>query len=277
MDPVQKALWYVESHSREPNSLEDIAANCKISAFHLTRSFAATMGLSLMRYLRARRMSEAALRLAQGADDILRVALDAGYGSHEAFTRAFRDQFALTPEQVRAQGHVNNIPIVEAIAMNSTPASDLAPPRFETLAPMLIAGIVERYDCQSPAGIPDQWQRFSPYIGAISSQVGKTAYGVIYNFDSESNFDYLCGVEVSSSSDLPKGITSLQVAGQKYAVFAHRGHVAGIRATIAAIWNKGIPESGCQVAVAPTLERYGPEFNPLTGMGGFEIWIPIQG
>jgi AraC family transcriptional regulator len=266
----------VESHSREPITLEDIAAVCKISAFHLTRSFAATMGLSLMRYVRARRMSEAAKQLAQGAENILRVALDAGYGSHEAFTRAFRDQFALTPEQVRAQGHVNNIPIVEAIAMNSTPALDLAPPRFETQRPILIAGLVQRHDCQSPAGIPDQWQRFSPYIGIIPRQVGKEAYGVVYNFDSDSNFDYLCGVEVSDASDLPQGITSLQMAGQKYAVFAHRGHIAGIRATIAAIWSKGIPESGCQVAAAPTLERYGPEFNPLTGMGGLEIWIPIQ-
>jgi AraC family transcriptional regulator len=276
VDPVQKALWYVESHSREPITLEDIAAVCKISPFHLTRSFAATMGLSLMRYVRARRMGEAAKQLAQGADDILGVALDAGYGSHEAFTRAFREQFGLTPEQVRAQGHVNNIPLVEAIAMNSTPTADLAPPRFETVGPMLIAGLVARHDCQSPAGIPDQWQRFSPYIGIIPTQVGKVAYGVVYNFDSDSNFDYLCGVEVSDASELPQGITSLQVAGQKYAVFAHRGHIAGIRATIAAIWSKGIPESGCQVAAAPTLERYGPEFNPLTGMGGLEIWIPIQ-
>jgi AraC family transcriptional regulator len=276
MNPVQKALWYVENHSREPITLEDIAAVCKISAFHLTRSFAATMGLSLMRYVRARRMSEAAKQLAQGADDILRVALDTGYGSHEAFTRAFRDQFALTPEQVRAQGHVNNIPLVEAIAMNSTPTLELAPPRFETHGPMLIAGLVARHDCQSPAGIPDQWQRFAPYIGMIPTQVGKAAYGVIYNFDSDSNFDYLCGVEVSDASNLSQGITSLQVAGQKYAVFAHRGHIAGIRATIATIWNKGIPESGCQVVAAPTLERYGPEFNPVTGMGGFEIWVAVQ-
>jgi AraC family transcriptional regulator len=56
MDPVQKALWYVESHSRESITLEDIANACKVSPFHLTRLFAATMGLSLMRYVRARRM-----------------------------------------------------------------------------------------------------------------------------------------------------------------------------------------------------------------------------
>lgn len=47
MDPVQKALWFVESHSQDPLTLEDIARVCKVSAYHLTRAFAATMGLSL--------------------------------------------------------------------------------------------------------------------------------------------------------------------------------------------------------------------------------------
>ena len=47
MDPVQRALWFVESHSRGPVTLEDIAKACNISTFHLTRAFASTMGLSL--------------------------------------------------------------------------------------------------------------------------------------------------------------------------------------------------------------------------------------
>ncbi|OWK45403.1 AraC family transcriptional regulator [Fimbriiglobus ruber] len=278
MDPVRKALWYVESHSREPVALEDVARACHVSAFHLTRAFAAATGLSLMRYVRARRLSEAARRLADGADDILALALEAGYGSHEAFTRAFRDQFGATPEQVRARGHLDNIPIVEALPMSTatTPAPDLAPPRFETRKPTLFAGLVERHSCQSPVGIPDQWQRFTPYLGNIPGQVGRVAYGVCYNFDRDGNFDYLCAVEVTNDANLPKGLTSLAMPEQRYAVFTHAGHVAGIRATLAAIWNQWFPESGYKAAEAPTLERYGPEFNPQTGLGGFEIWVSIQ-
>jgi AraC family transcriptional regulator len=276
MDPVQKALWYVESHSREPIALEDIARACRISPFHLTRAFAATMGLSLMRYVRRRRLSEAARQLAQGADDILRLALDTGYGSHEAFTRAFRDQFLLTPEQVRAQGHLNNISLVEAIAMNAVPVSELAPPRFETLNRRVFAGLVERYNCESSAGIPNQWQRFVPHLGTIPRRRGPETFGVVYNFDGDGNFDYMCGVEITGSPDLPTGLTTLTVPEQNYAVFTHRGHVAGIRSTISAIWSKWFPESGYKAVDAPTIERYGPEFNPITGMGGFEIWVPIQ-
>jgi AraC family transcriptional regulator len=86
----------------------------------------------------------------------------------------------------------------------------------------------------------------------------------------------MCGVEVERSRALPKGLQSVQVPAHEYAVFVHRGHVAGIRDTISAIWNKWLPASGYRAAEAPTLERYGPEFNPTTGMGGFEIWIPVE-
>jgi AraC family transcriptional regulator len=54
-----------------------------------------------MHYARGRRLSEAARALAAGAPNILEVALAAGYGSHEAFTRAFRRQFGVPPEALR--------------------------------------------------------------------------------------------------------------------------------------------------------------------------------
>jgi predicted transcriptional regulator YdeE len=40
--------------------------------------------------------------------------------------------------------------------------------------------------------------------------------------------------------------------------------------------NKWLPESGYRVVAAPTLERYGLEFNPVTWTGGLEIWIPLE-
>ena len=43
MSPVQKALWFVESHSREAISLEAVAAACKVSPYHLTRAEAPTL------------------------------------------------------------------------------------------------------------------------------------------------------------------------------------------------------------------------------------------
>jgi len=118
MNPAEKALWFVESHFARDISLDEVAAVAGVSRYHITRAFAAATGMPVMAYAKARRLSEAAKVLAKGAPDILNVALEAGYGSHEAFTRAFRDQFGITPEQLRRGRIIEIIPLVEPIAMD---------------------------------------------------------------------------------------------------------------------------------------------------------------
>src|ERR1700735_4928799 len=128
MNPAQKALWYIESHLAAALTLDEIAAIGGVSRFHMVRSFAAATGLSVMRYVRARRLSEAARALAGGAPDILKLALEADYGSHEAFTRAFRDHFGMTPETVRASTCLDHIKLQEPILMDSTLTDNLQTP-----------------------------------------------------------------------------------------------------------------------------------------------------
>src|SRR5262245_38540785 len=130
MNPAEKALWFVESHFASEISLDEVAAVAQVSRYHMTRAFAAATGMPVIAYARARRLSEAAKTLATGAPDILSVALEAGYGSHEAFTRAFREQFGLTPEQLRAGRVLDIIPLVEPIAMSDTPPAKIEPPRI---------------------------------------------------------------------------------------------------------------------------------------------------
>lgn len=274
MNPAERALWFVESHFAREISLDEVAAVAGVSRFHLTRAFAAATGLPVMAYVKARRLSEAARALAKGAPDILTVALEAGYGSHEAFTRAFRDQFGITPEQLRTGRIIDIIPLVEPIAMDDTPIP-LMSPRIETAGPLLVAGLNERYTHATSAAIPSQWQRFLPFIGHVPGQVGKVAYGVFYNADDSGHMDYLTGVELRDFSDLPKEFARLRVAEHLYAMFRHDGHVSAIRGTMNAIWNQWLPQSGYRAADAPGLERYDETFDPQTGLGGFEIWIPI--
>jgi AraC family transcriptional regulator len=276
MNPAHKALWFIESHLADELTLDDIAGVAGISRFHMVRAFAAATGLSVMRYVRARRLSEAARALANGAPDILALALDADYGSHEAFTRAFRDHFGLTPEAVRAATHLDSLKLQEPITMDSTLIDNLQPPRFTTGKTLLIAGLGERYSCESAAGIPGQWQRFHQSVANIPGRIGKVAYGVCCNGDDAGNFDYVAGVEVSDFSDLPREFASVRVPEQKYAVFTHRDHISTIRRTVNTIWNQWLPASGLKAADAPNFERYDENFDPLTGNGGLEIWIPVR-
>jgi AraC family transcriptional regulator len=222
MTPVGKALWFIESHFASEISLEEIAKVAGVSRYHMTRAFGDTTGHSIMRYVRGRRLTEAARALASGAVEILGVALDAGYSSHEAFTRAFHEQFGLTPEATRRQGHLDNVKLLEPIKMEETLMTTMLPVRFENGTALLVAGIAKRcYTCETSAGIPSQWQRFLPQIGSIPGQRGKTVFGVRYNSDDDGNFDYLCGVEVSDFSSLPMDLTPVRIAAQKYAVSLH--------------------------------------------------------
>jgi len=276
MNPAQKALWYIESHLAQPLTLDEVAAIAGVSRFHLVRAFAAATGFSVMRYVRARRLSEAARALADGAPDILGVALDADYGSHEAFTRAFREHFGVTPEMVRGSAQLGTLQLQEPIVMDSTLTENLPPPRFENGKPLLVAGIGERYTWESGAAIPGQWQRFHQTVDEIPDRIGKVAYGVCCNGDDSGNFDYIAGVEVSDFSDLPRQFSRVRIPEARYAVFSHKDHISTIRRTVNTVWNQWLPASALKAADAASFERYDEDFDPLTGNGGLEIWVPIR-
>jgi AraC family transcriptional regulator len=280
MSVTGRAIWYIESHLRSELSLAIVADAIGVSTFHLCRAFPVSTGISFASYLRGRRLSEAAEVLAQGASDILTVALDRGYGSHEAFTRAFRQQFGLTPEQVRSRQNTNHLSLLEPITMQQTKTSTntaLLPPRTAKHEALLIFGLGRPYSCQdSNAGIPSQWDLFLPHFGNIPGQVGKIAYGVICNSDAAGSYDYICGVEVTAFPSHPADYTRLRIPPQTYAVFDHKDHISTVNATWSAIWNQGLTDAGFQAVDGPAFERYGEEFDGRTGLGGLELWIPIK-
>jgi AraC family transcriptional regulator len=276
MNPTQRALWYIESHLADALTLDEIADVAGVSRFHLVRAFAAATGFSVMRYVRARRLSEAARALAAGAPDILHVALDAEYGSHEAFTRAFREHFGITPEIVRATTCLDQLKLQEPILMDSTAFDQIEPTRFETGKAMLVAGVSERVSTDNGAGIPALWRRFHQCVQRFPGRIGQVAYGVCCNGDDAGNFDYIAGVEVADFSDLPREFSRVRIPAQRYAVFAHKDHISTIRRSVNTIWNQWLPSSGYKVADAPSFERYDEKFDPSTGNGGLEIWVPIK-
>ena len=154
-------------------------------------------------------------------------------------------------------------------------ATSLQPPRMQDDPGRLIAGLSEHHSFQNLSGLPAQWQRFHPHAGQVPNQVGRAAYGVCYNTD-DNGFDYLTGVEVSDFSSLPADYARLHVGAQRYAVFTHTGHVSTVRDTFMAIFNDWFPKSGMQPAAAPVFERYDERFDGQTGLGGFEIWVPVR-
>lgn len=276
MDLIDRALWFIHSHSEDDLTLEDIATASQVSRHHLAHVFGHVLGISVMSYVRGLRLSAAAKKLAGGAPDILTVALDAGYGSHEAFSRAFREAFGVTPEEVRARRSILDLKLTEPFDMDRTQSLKLKPPRLAQGKAMIIAGLKETLAFDNMAAIPAQWQRFVPHIGHVPGQVSGVAYGVCFNM-TDSGMDYLTGVEVRAGSELPKGFSTVIIPAARYAVFHHAAHVSRVGDSWGAVWGGGLAGAGYKAAATPFFERYGPEFDGRTGDGGFELWVPVDG
>jgi AraC family transcriptional regulator len=275
MSIADKAIWIIERNSTRPLTLNTIADACGVSRSHLAFAFGTATGLSVMKYLRARRLTEAARALAGGAPDILAVALDAGYGSHEAFTRAFREQFEVTPETVRDRRSVDCLTVVDPLELKAKAGHRLDAPRFAEQGPMRVVGLAETCSFETTIRIPAQWQRFMLYYEAIAAKLDRIPVGLSQPADDEGQFQYVCGVEVSRFGDIPQELGKLEIAPRTYAVFEHRGHVSTITETYFSIWNEALPAIGRAVADAPVLERHNPAFDPRTGEGGVALWIPL--
>ena len=279
MQAIGRALWYIESHFGEPFTLDDVAHVSGLSRFHLARTFAAMVGQPVLAYARGRRLSEAARLLADGAPDILQVALAVGYGSHEAFTRAFREQFGLTPELTRARRSLDSLQLTEPLRMPDTTDKISSPDRLASTGPMLFAGIRKYLRFEERGSIPAMWQAFGPHVGSIPGEIFGASYGLCLgpaDGKDDCGFDYMPSVNVRSLDDLPEGLAGVRIAGREWAVFRHNEHVSSIGVTCAAAGD-WLAQSGRAPPDGPMqmIERYGPEFDPHTGNGGCEVWVPL--
>src|SRR5215216_2055578 len=101
---IQDVIRYIGEHIQEPLDRETLASVAGFSIPHFHRVFTAHVGESAISYIRRLRMERAGRKLRMGAVDITEVALAAGYDSHAAFSKAFKQQFGLSPSEFRQLG-----------------------------------------------------------------------------------------------------------------------------------------------------------------------------
>ena len=101
-----RVLDHIHGHLDEKLTLDGLARVACFSPYHFHYVFRGIVGESLGEYIRRLRLERAWHRLLDGARPVTEVALGAGYGSHEAFDRAFKAHFGLTPSDARRAGEV---------------------------------------------------------------------------------------------------------------------------------------------------------------------------
>src|SRR6266498_835982 len=101
---IEDVKRYIREHILEPLDRETLASIAGFSIPHFHRVFTAHVGESAISYIRCLRMERAGRKLRMGAVDITEVALAAGYDSHAAFSKAFKQQFGFSPSEFRQLG-----------------------------------------------------------------------------------------------------------------------------------------------------------------------------
>src|SRR5947208_7373309 len=99
---ILRVQLHIQEHLDEDLSLEKLARLAHFSPFHFHRIFKALVGESVHEHVRRLRLEAAAMLLKTTDRSVTHVAFDAGYETHEAFTRAFRQLFGVSPSQFRA-------------------------------------------------------------------------------------------------------------------------------------------------------------------------------
>ena len=272
MSVLDKLIWQIEFNLHESLTLTRLSEHCAVSPHHMCRLFQKATGLSVMSYVRARRLSEAARSLAEQDKDVLTAALEAGYASHEAFTRAFARYFGVLPSSVRKARSLSSLSLMEPIAMKKDLIVDVPKPELRERGAFRVVGLSVKCSFEDTSAIPALWQSVNVREPEVVGAIPGTAYGVCCDFDEGGHFRYLAGVEATEKTD---GMDFVDIPANRYAVFVHNGHISDFSKTVYTIWNKSLPDAGLEPVKAPDFELYDHRFDPETGRGIVEVWIPV--
>lgn len=238
-----------------------LAQAAHFSLHHFHRVFRAQMGETVMEHVRRLRLERAARRLRTGGDmRLLDVALDAGYESHEAFTRAFIARFGVPPSGFREQPPSRVLAWQQAHA--GAPGVDVQVHTFPALR------VVFMRHRGSYADVGQLWQRLMAWasgqglLGADPVLYGVCPDDPAVTAEALLRFDACIAVGDGFAATDEVGVMDLP--GGTYAVGLHRGSYARLGATYLDVIGRWFPTSGYEPAPDAVIEHYlnDPEQTP---------------
>jgi AraC family transcriptional regulator len=293
---MHRALAFIDAHLDAPVVLADVARAANFSAFHFHRLFAAHVGETLGTYLTRRRVELAAARLAsQPRLSVLNASLAVGFGSPEAFARAFRKHFGCTPSQWKKRRPASAVKLSKlsqvksradqarrtsigyAAAMTPRPS----PPLQVTVRNRPAVHLAYlRY--QGPFGAPlgRFWQEEAyPWLAA-HNLLGAPRYGVSHDDPLVTQKDkcrYDAGAEVPRDFVPSQQAQVATLAGGLYACAQFKGTAAEVPGTWERVLREWLPASGYQLDARSCFEFYPPdgEFDERTGAFTCELCLPV--
>ncbi|MFT4716417.1 MAG: AraC family transcriptional regulator [Paracoccaceae bacterium] len=280
MDRIFKSIDFIERNMFEPIDIHDIARASNYSTYHFCRIFRLFVGDSPKEYLRKRRLTIAAERLAKGESSILNIALDCQFESHASFTRSFKQLFKMSPEQYRETADPFRLLYKDQFSPHMLHhlqnRLDMEP-EIVTRGAAKVIGVARQYN-EEDLNIETLWSAFRPSVAGIANRVGDDAFGIYEEYCENQDsigFSYICAVEVSDFDTIPKGMIARTIPQHLYAAFRHKGPISYLPETLKYIWGSWLPKSDYDYVDKPDFELYAPGANPNDPEKTLYLYIPV--
>jgi len=141
---IRDLLFWLEGHLDQPLSLDHVAARAGYSKWHLQRMFKEVTGHAIGAYIRARRLSKAAVALRLTSRPILDIALQYRFDSQQTFTRAFKKQFSQTPAWYRRSSDWHSFGLRPPIRLDDFQLPEAS---YVSLPETVLVGQTQTYTC----------------------------------------------------------------------------------------------------------------------------------
>ncbi len=264
---ILRVLVHIQDHLDEAVSLEELAAVAHFSPYHFHRIFRGMVGESVMEHIRRLRLERAAHRLKLGNQSVTRIAFEAGYETHEAFTRAFGAMFGESPSHFRAKHRT--LPLQQVPSeIHYKPdgrlddyhdVQEAGPPLEVRIVSFPTTRLAFMRHVGPYGEVGQTWNKFFAWVyprGLLGR--GAKILGIVHD-DPEVTPPDKVRYDVCVIVDdrfRPEGEIGLQEIGGEYAMSTHRGPYEALGATYGRLCGQWLPQSGRELRSAPVFEVY---------------------
>lgn len=282
---LNRMIELVEADLSDDVDFEELAGSLGTTEYHLRRMFSSLAGMPLSEYIRRRRMTVAAADLL-GDSDMLDIAVRYGYGSTEAFGRAFRAVHGVSPADARRNGGpLRSQPqlrfrlTVEGNSPMDTRIADR--PAFRLVGhaarvPLVHEGVNPHIQAHITALPVTEHARLKQLSSTEPAGLLQVSADVDPDYAEGSELTYLHGVAVAEDESTPDGLDVIEVPAGAWAVFRTEGpYPTALQSTWAATASDWFPSNPWRLRPGPSivavLDR-APDFSTAT----CELWLPVE-
>ncbi|MCJ8313891.1 MAG: AraC family transcriptional regulator [Saccharospirillaceae bacterium] len=276
-DLIKSIIQCIDEMPNELLTVNNVALKIGYSRWQLQRTFSVIFQLSLSDYIRLYKLSNCAKQLVESTDSIICIAIEHGFTSQSAFSRSFKNEFKVSPNQYRQQQlqPTGLLPILNFEYELAWDKSMII--KVEHKSEFQIVGVSGYFN---PLGsdnpnnfevIPKIWQKFCE----IENEQETTKMGVIYDSDN-SSLGEMCYLAGSTAVKAPNNLSVKVINEGLFAILPHIGLITELAVTMDSFYGAWLPESKYKMRGNEVIEVYDKRFNALSKSSYFETWIPIK-